>query len=88
MIRARFCARTKFDSMSVDSKYKMMWRSEWRPVVEMYDGNNIPTTLALRAVKAVLFVTPTYWVSTYVHPGEIVARFNRDPNAVDWEYID
>jgi hypothetical protein len=71
-----------------DTKYQILWRGEWRPVVHMYDAHNQPTTLVLRAAKAVLWVTDTYWVATYVNPGEITERFDRDPKLRVWEYVD
>jgi hypothetical protein len=65
----------------------MQWRGAWRPVTNMWDQNNIPTTMAVRAVKVVLFLTKGEWVACAVAPGEVVERFDRDPNARVWEYI-
>lgn len=68
-----------------DTKYMMQWRGEWRGVVNMWDFHNVPTTLAMRAVKAVLYVSPSYWVATLVNPGEIVERYDRDPKQRQWD---
>lgn len=71
-----------------DTKYQMMWCGKWRPVLRMYDSNNTPTTLALRATKAVLWCDEppdNGWVATLVYPGEIVERFDRDPNKREWD---
>ncbi len=70
-----------------DTRYMMQWRGKWRPVVNMFDAQNVPTTLAMRCVKAVLFVSFDYWVATLVAPGEIVERYNRDPRAQRWDMI-
>lgn len=71
-----------------DSKYIMMWRGAWRPVMNLFDHNSAPTTDALRAAKVVLFVNPDHWVATLVNPGDLILRPGRDPNETDWEYID
>lgn len=71
-----------------DTKYMMMWCGKWRPVVQMMDGQNAPTTLALRASKVVLWcneLPDNGWVAVAVSSGEIVERFDRDPKLRDWE---
>jgi hypothetical protein len=70
-----------------DTKYMMMWGGEWRAVTHMIDYNNIPTTLAMRATRAVLFISEAEWQAAAVAPGEIVERTGRDPNKRPWEYI-
>lgn len=73
-----------------DTKYQMMWRGKWRPVLAMFDANNVPTTLAQRAAKVALWWTDAQgWVAVVVsHPGEIVERFDRDPNLRVWDDLD
>ena len=73
-----------------DTRYQMMWCGKWRPVLRMWDGNGTPTTLALRAVKLVLWCDepPDFgYVATLANPGEIVERFDRDQKAREWEYV-
>ncbi len=70
-----------------DTKYMMQWGGQWRAVTNMFDHQNIATTLAIRAVKAVLFVAQDCWVVTLVAPGEIVERLDRDPKARQWDVI-
>lgn len=73
-----------------DTKYQMLWCGKWRPVVRMWDAQNMPTTLALRATKAVLWCKEPPddgWVAIAVGPGEIVERFDRDPKKREWETI-
>lgn len=71
-----------------DTRYMMQWKGAWRPVTNMFDHQSDPTTLAMRAAKAVLYIEPGHWVACLVSPGEIVERDDRDPNLRDWEYID
>ena len=71
-----------------DTKYKMMWRGDWRAVTNMLDSSNNETTLVLHATKAVLFVAKGQWVAVVVNPGEIVTRTDRDPKNREWEYVD
>lgn len=71
-----------------DTKYQLFWRGAWRPVVSMFDANNVPTTLALRCAKAVLFVALDYWVAVSTSPGDIVERDDRDPVKRRWETVD
>ena len=70
-----------------DTKYMMLWCGKWRAVVYMYDAQNTPTTLALRAAKVVLYVTENYWIATYANRGEVIERFDRDPKKRQWEMI-
>lgn len=70
-----------------DSKYMMQFLGEWRAVTNMFDAANNDTTNALRAAKAVLFVSKDQWVAIAVNPGDIVERFDRDPDARTWESI-
>lgn len=73
-----------------DSKYMMLWCGKWRPVIRMLDHQNLPTTLALRATKAVLWCNEppdNGYVPVLVSPGEIVERFDRDPNAMRWDVL-
>lgn len=44
-----------WDDKTPDTKYRMLWAGKWRPVLHMYDANNIPTTLPGRAAKVVLY---------------------------------
>lgn len=71
-----------------DTRYMMLWKGEWRPVVNMFDASNRQIEDALRVVKAVLYVRPAHWVATLAAPGEIIERTDRDPNARQWEYVD
>lgn len=75
-------------ALGPDSKYMMQWMGVWRPVMNMFDHRNVPTTLALRACKAVLYVSEDYWVATRCDPGEIVERPGRSPNDREWEPLD
>lgn len=71
-----------------DTKYRMLWCGKWRPVLHMYDANNIETTLAMRASKAVLWCKEppdSGFIATIVSPGDIVERFDRDPSAREWD---
>jgi hypothetical protein len=70
-----------------DSKYMMQWAGEWHAVVDMFDHRNVPTTLALHAAKAVLYISPDEWVAVAVVPGEIVERSDRDPRLRTWESL-
>lgn len=70
-----------------DTKYQMMWRNEWRPVTNMWDIFNDPTTLAARCVKAVLYINDDEWVVLLTSPGEIIERFDRDPYLREWETL-
>lgn len=71
-----------------DSKYVMMWRGAWRPVVNMIDHVGADTTLVNRATRVVLYVRQDYWVAAVVNPGDLVQRTDRNPSARVWEYID
>lgn len=68
------------------TKYKMMWGGEWRPVVNMLDPNNRPTTMPLRATRAVVFVHegPGY-EATVCTVAEIFEREDREPAQTEWE---
>jgi hypothetical protein len=68
-----------------DSKYMMQWQGEWRAVTNMFDHMNVPTTLSIRAAKAVLYVNDDCWIAVSVSPGEIVERFDRDPKLRSWD---
>lgn len=71
-----------------DTKYMMQWCGKWRPVTHMYDAQNIPTTLAMRAAKCVLWCNeaPDYgFVGTACYPGEIVERTDRSPKRGKWD---
>jgi hypothetical protein len=70
-----------------DTKYMMQWGGEWRAVTHMLDVNNMPTTLAMRAAKVVLFVSESEWIATAVYPGEIVERTDREPGRRPWDYV-
>lgn len=68
----------------------MQWAGKWRPVIHMFDAQNIPTTLAQRAAKCVLWCNEppdNGFVPLTCSPGEIVERFDRDPDAREWDYI-
>lgn len=74
-----------------DTKYKMLWRGEWRAVTHMLDHHNTPTTLAVRAAKVVLYVGDygrSGWTACSVTPGDLIERTDRNPNAREWDYID
>jgi hypothetical protein len=70
-----------------DTKYMMQWGGEWRPVTNMFDHMNMPTTMAMRAVKAVLYVSDDVWIAVAVSPGEIIERAERDPKLRQWEAL-
>ena len=73
-----------------DSKYMMQWCGRWRPVLNMYDGNNTPTTNVLRVTKVVLWCNepPDYgFVGCIASPGDLVERMDRNPNARKWDFI-
>ena len=74
-------------TLGPDSKYAMQWDGEWRAVVNMFDHMNVPTTLALHAAKAVLYISPDEWVACGVTPGDIVERFDRDPKLRVWDHL-
>lgn len=70
-----------------DTKYMMFWCGKWRPVMHMYDARNIPTTLAIRASKCVLWCDEppdNGYVGTVCNPGEIIERTDRAPGAGKW----
>ena len=72
-----------------DTKYMLQWKGEWRPVLGMLMMDGTPTTLAMRAYKAVLYIEGAdYMVRTAVSPGEIMERYDRDPEKREWDYID
>jgi len=66
-------------------KYRMFWRGEWRPVMRMYDAQNKPTTLALRAAKAILYLTPTTGAIVAAGPADILE--NADYRTSDWDTV-
>jgi hypothetical protein len=68
-----------------DTKYMMQWKGEWRPVTNMFDHGKMPTTMAMRAATAVLYISDDIWVACTVSPGEIVERPDRDPKLRIWE---
>jgi len=68
-----------------DSRYMMQWQGEWRAVIFMLDQTNTPTTLAIRATKALLYLSPTRGAACLVTPGDLVERFDRNPNDRVWE---
>jgi hypothetical protein len=73
-----------------DTKYMMIWCGKWRPVVCMWTAQNVPTTLALHAAKAVIWCKePPHneWVAVAVNPGEVIERFDRDPERRKWDTI-
>jgi hypothetical protein len=39
-----------------NTRWRMLCVGKWRPVLTMFDGGNVPTTLPQRAVKAVLYI--------------------------------
>ncbi len=71
-----------------DTRYMMQWRGEWRPVIAMADRQGTPTTLVIQAAIALLYLNPTQRASCHVNVGDIVERFDRDPDVRPWEYID
>ena len=71
-----------------DSRYIMLWRGAWRPVMNILDANNIERTDARYVAKAVLWVEHGYWVATLAGPADLIERPNRDPNEREWETID
>ena len=63
----------------------MMWKGEWRPVLNMIDASNTPTTLPVRAAKAVLYVAHRHLVAVPVGPADILE--NADYRTSAWETI-
>jgi hypothetical protein len=74
-----------------DTRYMMQWCGKWRPVLNMIDANSVPTTLVLRATRAVLWCddppTANGWVAVVCHPGEIAERFDRDLKKRQWDAL-
>jgi hypothetical protein len=48
--------RGPWDDRTPNTRWRMLCAGAWRPVLQMFDASNTPTTLPLRAVKAVLYV--------------------------------
>jgi hypothetical protein len=69
----------------IDTKYKMMFAGEWRAVTNMFDGANNETTLAIRAVKVVLHIDDDRWAAVAVSPGDLIERFDRNPDDRAWD---
>lgn len=67
-----------------DTKYRMMWGGAWRPVTYMIGQGKDQTHNVLHATRAVLFVSEDTWIATTVNPGDIIERFDRDPDARNW----
>ncbi len=61
----------------------MMWKGAWRPVLHMLDGGNTPTTLPVRATKAVLYIAHRHLVAVPVGPADILE--NADYRTSAWE---
>lgn len=66
-----------------NTKYRMMWKGQWRPVTNMFAGRRMPTTSALRATSVVLYIAPDEWWATTVEPGEVVINPDYVPDK--WE---
>ena len=66
------------------TKYRMLWAGAWRPVERMIDANNAPTTLALRAAKAVLYMAHAHYIAVAVHhPADLLE--DADYRTSEWE---
>ena len=65
------------------TKYHMLWAGEWRPVLQMFDASNTPTTLAVRAGRAVLYVSHGRAIVVAVHPADILE--DEDYRTSVWE---
>jgi hypothetical protein len=66
------------------TKYRMFWAGEWRPVLHMLDANNVPTTLVIRATRAVLFMKHGRLVAVTVGPSDNLME-NADYRTSEWE---
>ena len=78
-----------FADKTPKTPYRMLWSGQWRPVLEMYDANNIPTTLPVRAAKVVLFAWAAdgegQMVVTSCGPADVLT--NHDHVTQDWEMV-
>ncbi len=76
-----------FADKTPDTLYRMLWGGEWRPVLEMYDGGNVPTTLPVRAARVVLFVWTKdgkgQMVVTSCGPADVMT--NHEHTTKNWE---
>lgn len=71
-----------------DTKYKMLWGGEWRPVCNMFEGNEEVWRPTTRVTAAVLFIgAPDFHKAVPTTPGDIVRRDGRPPNPRDWDVI-
>lgn len=48
--------RGPWDDLTPNTRWRMLCVGAWRPVLNMFDASNTPTTLPGRAVKAVLYI--------------------------------
>jgi hypothetical protein len=69
------------------TRWRMLWGGKWRPVLNMFDSSNVPTTLPTRAVKAVLYAelpdgTPSM-VAVMTEPGDILSSTDFTPRHWD-----
>lgn len=74
-----------WDDKTPDTKYQMLWCGRWRPVINMFDMSNTPTTMPGRAAKVVLFVGEDDVIVTGCGPADIMTR--SDHITKDWEKV-
>jgi hypothetical protein len=79
--------RGPWDDKAPTTRWRMLWGGQWRPVVNMFDGSNTPTTLPIRAAKVVLYAeerdgTPAL-VATLCGPADIME--NPDHMIKHWD---
>jgi hypothetical protein len=65
------------------TKYRMFYAGEWRPVIQMLDANNVPTTLVLRAARAALYVSHDNLVAVAVGTADLME--NDDYRTSSWD---
>lgn len=74
-----------------NTKYQMIFRGQWRPVTNMFDGRKDDTFLPMHATSAVLWIAPlslngpAQWVAIEVSPGDIVERPGH--RTTEWETL-
>lgn len=78
-----------WDDKTPKTPYRMFWCGQWRPVLEMYDGANMPTTMPGRAAKVVLFAWTAdgegQMVVTSCGPADIFT--NHGHTTEEWEVV-
>jgi hypothetical protein len=68
------------------TKYRVLYRGEWRPVITMLDAQHTLTTQPMRAVTVVLFIDHGRRAIVAVGPAEVME--NTDYRTSAWESIE